>query len=56
MKNNKQVVFASDCHLEKIGALDKDFTKKMMSKNGMAVINITDSGIDIMESGLKNLA
>jgi hypothetical protein len=50
LKNNKQMVLTGDRPIEKIETLDKNFAKNLLIRSGMTIINLTESGIEILES------
>ncbi|MCK5560259.1 MAG: ATP-binding protein, partial [Thermoplasmata archaeon] len=50
LKNNKQMVLTGDRPIENIETLDKNFAKNLLIRSGMTIINLTESGIEILES------
>lgn len=53
LKNQKQMVLTGDRPMENIETLGKNFAKDLLSKSGVTVINLTESGIEILESVAK---
>jgi DNA replication protein DnaC len=56
LRNNNHMVLTGDRPIKEIKELDKSFTNRLLSMDCLTTMNLTSSGIEIMENGLKNLS